>query len=110
MVSLLSSFQKILNTHPENKNIIVSSAKAMISQIFTKDGWVKKYTDHIVEEAFMIRSLQLYNLKQRINDTKPGIIDEGSWEILKQFHEEGFGLLSKYKREVKSIFKLSLLN
>lgn len=110
------SFNCIVNENPENINNYLPDAKSMVTETLTEHGWVKQHTDDAVEQTFKVRSGQLVQIKDKIEDHNPKVFEasttQRSWNHLEQFEKHGLGYncQSSKNRRLRSAFKVSMLN
>jgi len=110
------SFNCIVNENADNKNTILSDAKSMVTETLTENGWIKQHTNDAVEQTFKVRSGQLVQMKDQIEDHNPKVFQtsttQRSWNHLEQFEKHGlnYNSQSAHNRRIKSAFKVSMLD
>ena len=114
MVDLVSRLHRILNTHPENRNIILGSTQYSACKFLTEDGnYINRPTEEVVDEAFRVRSGQLLNMKQSIHEQNPSVLKDRikrSWDNLEKFEKNGFDGVDNNRRRAKTTFKVAMVN
>ena len=115
MVDLVSKFHRIINSHLENKNILLGSTQYPACKFLTEDGtYINRPTEEVIDEAFRVRSGQLFNMKQSIHEQDPEVLRKDrikrSWGNLKEFKEKGFKAINNNKRRAKTTFKVAMVN
>jgi hypothetical protein len=109
-------FNCIVNENPENKNNRLPDAKSMITDVLTEKGWKTKYTDDAVDETFRVRSDQLVQMKEQIEDHNPKVFraktTQRSWNHLEQFKKSGFNHHGPgaSNRKLRSAFKVGMID
>jgi hypothetical protein len=99
----------------QNKNIRLAGAKAMSTEIFTNDQWVKMYTDNAVDQVFKVRSGQLVGLKESINDHNDLVFQaptvQRTMKHVEKFEQHGWEHRGKGQdtRRCRSEFKVNLI-
>jgi hypothetical protein len=105
-------FNCMVNEKNENKNTILQDPKSMITETFTERGWQKQYTDDVVDEAFRVRSGQLVQMKEQIEDHNPKVFkaktNQRSWNHLEEFENKGLSQANGSRR-IRSAFKVSMI-
>ena len=106
-------FNCMVNEKNENKNTILQDPKSMITETFTEKGWKKQYTDDVVDEAFRVRSGQLVQMKEQIEDHNPKVFNaktnQRSWSHLEKFEKKGLSIANGGSRRIRSAFKVSMI-
>ena len=109
-------FNCMVNENPENKNNRLPDSKSMITDVLTEKGWKTKYTDDVVDETFRVRSGQLVQMKEQIEDHNPKVFraetTQRSWNHLEQFKKRGFKHHGPgaANRKIKSAFKVGMID
>jgi hypothetical protein len=110
----VTEFNKKISNEPENKNVILNNVKSMSTQMLTDKGWVTMYTEEAIDKVFKVRSGQLVNLKEQINDYNGRVLKSkkinDAWWHLEKFKEMGLEHHGQGNdtRRVRSEFKVSL--
>ena len=115
MVDLVSKFHRIIDSHPENKNILLGSTQYSACKFRIEDGtYIKRPTEEVVDEAFRVRSGQLFKMGKSIHEQNPEVLKEKrikrSWGNLKEFKEKGFKAMDNNRRQAKTMFKVAMVN
>ena len=115
MVDLVSKFHRIITSHIENKNILLGSTQYPACKFLTEDGtYINRPTEEVLDEAFRVRSGQLFKMKQSIHEQDPEVLRKDrikrSWYNLEEFKENGFNAINNNKRRAKTTFKVAMVN
>ena len=116
---MVISYDDLMRSVPENKNIIIPNSKCLYTEVKTEKGWEKKETGEALNKSFKNSAKNLYNSKQSIESTNPKVFAvKQNTEIFKEVNNFAkYGLNhtnSAYcnrddNRKLKSGYKISKL-
>ncbi len=114
MVDLVSRLHRIIDSHPENRSILLGSTQYSACKFRIEDGtYINRPTEEVVDEAFRVRSGQLFKMGESIHEQNPEVLIEKrikrSWGNLEQFKEKGFKAMDNNKRQAKTMFKVAMV-
>jgi hypothetical protein len=115
-VKWITNLHKQICRDPNNHNIILKNIKDMTTKVLTEQGWVTRHTNTLIDEIFKIRSSQLIELKEAIQQQNPKVLTaptvKRTMGHVSAFQQHGFNHQSPTCERLKprSEFKVALLN
>jgi hypothetical protein len=116
---MVISYDDIMRENPENRNIIVPSAKSLYTEVKTDSGWEKKEIDEALSDSFKNSAKKLYDTKESINAVDKRVLKENEnkkiFDEVKQFAQSGLNYKnSTYRfpddeRKIRSRYKIGKL-
>ena len=114
--TLCKNFNDRVQSNTCNHNVILPNIRSEITQVFTKEGWMKFSTIEVINELIKTRAGQLLSFKESIEETNDRVFqieaNKQTWKHIEQFHKNG----SEHKgeniedtRRVQTGIKIALL-
>ena len=116
---MVISYDDLMRENPENRNIIVPSAKSLYTEVKTENGWEKQEIDEALNNSFKNSAKKLYDTKNSIIAVDKRVLREDEnnqlFKEVKLFAKTGLNYKnSTYRfgdddRKIRSRYKIGKL-